>query len=1377
MKRFFMTSAADQDVTVSSQDMERHLDDCDPQTCVLYSHSPSVQVYFALKNRLEKSSDAWLKEFVALDGLESLLDSLCHMVGPKFSGFSDAILQIDCLSCIRAVLNSRVGMDALVASPQGLKKLLKGVDLANTLPRKHVIEILSVVCLYSQHAYKSLLEAMDEHKRAIHLYHRFSFIVNELKLAETVPHKTAVLTLINSIICSTLDQQSRSRIRNEFIGLTLLDILAFLQREDTDEDLSIQLQVFQDKKHEDEVSIDLNSSVDLSCPQDLADAIQTRVFGSAKMVSFVNILQDLLAVETSNKPKSDVKWQIIESHIHHIVHAVDKVTPLCNLEAETLCQVIESASRDGYRRTEVSSQTSQSSGNQSSDGADVSTLPKKPGCRAGSTSGRSERRGIVTPMTPADSGYIGCEDKLSPPVELKEAKDSLSNRSTSPSLQMNLRPLSSDMKFTAKCIAAPMSNKRQVSLYENMSPEKGFTPANTPAQTKFGFDKCKQLTLNNLNTVPGCQEPYSAGITMSDTTKMLRNPSLVLRNIQVPAESRDQAGQVACPRYQGCAVDTMVFPTSIMKNLKWIKLDESVVDLFPHSLWASSNLPRQKLQPDFRKVEEMFKEINGNLDHPETPLLSNETRVRLNLFLNRLEEEPSELVRRLLRMEGPSLSLPFIKHLVDILPEPAEVKLLKQYNGNLLDLGPAEQFVLHLADLPDYTVLVTGHLRRAEFGVTAPRLRAVLGSMLDVSRAVLCSEGLRQVMLLVLAEFGVTAPRLRAVLGSMLDVSRAVLCSEGLRQVMLLVLRLGNFLNQGQFNGYAGGFTLSSLRRLADVKSNESGQNLVHFLVSVVEGGDERLFSFLTEIPRLEKASSSSPSDIKDEFDKLNTRINSFVRQLAGTNTIIREGFDGFLEEVKSEFRELQGQITELKYQSQRLSEFFCESEGFELQNCFTSLLSFFKELRRCRHEIRMLWKQKDMSIKRSNVFRQQLARKNNALQFGQKVVANSSAVDIRPLLVEEMLTELHRGNFSPALPELPTSTRAVETQDKPVGETDSGVCAKDDVDGKVINAAPEVQPGKDGPGRAEARGRDGMTTPDRDLNPMELSHISVVGTPMMNRPRSDAFDDELTLAALDIQPGQTNGAGHNLQKVPAVSTLEMRAPPILPLQNQLARMAGKPVKSHHRSRSDLGESMTGSSKWIRYQHQLRTELQAPLARPESSLTLATLNLESGGPRIPLPHLGRPIALVPGPTIAVPSCVDASEDLDPQEFVRGGKRGERKSGTLSNFLTKISKKVLRQKNSSDQNLGKGVVARNRDSHSGSEDGHSQDGSEKLDWAAEIKVGQKTKVKSGNLAGKLANKSKHKGDDKENINNDVNPFDRQKKNPIRLSNRFKNKVTK
>ncbi|GFR60648.1 inverted formin-2 [Elysia marginata] len=1165
MKRFFMASGVDQDVTVSSQEMEHHLDDCSPQTCVLYSHSPSVQVYFALKNRLEKSSEAWLKEFVALGGLESLLDSLCHMVGPKFSGFSDAILQIDCLSCIRAVLNSPVGLDALVASPGGLRKLLKGVDLANTLPRKHVIEIMSVVCLYSHHAYKSLLEAMEEHKRDIHMYHRFSFIVNELKLAETVPHKTAVLTLINSIICSTPEQQARCRIRS----LTLLDVLAFLQREDTDEDLSIQLQVFQDKKHEDEVAIDLNSSLDLSSPQDLVDAVQTRVFGSAKMVSFVNILQDLLAVETSNKHKSDVVWQIIESHVHHIVHAAENIDSLSILEAETLCQVIESASKDGCRKAEVYVHPLYNNGSQSSQGGGNQNLTRRPDTKRISTSGQTERRETVTPRTPADSGYIGCEDKLSPPVSMKETKDLSSSQNNSPR-QIKLRPPSStnttekgsnsdsDLKISVGNVAAPITSKRQMSMYDNMSPEKGFNSVKMSMQTKFDYDKYKQLKLNNLNV------PL---ITVSETTKILRDPSLGLRNIQ-GNEPQDLNAKAALSAQESNDFNMMVFPTDTMKNLKWIKLDDSVVDLFPHSLWASTNFKTLKLEPDFRKVEEAFKDTNIS-ENVETPLLSNETRVKLNLFLNRLEEEPTELVKRLLKMDGPPLSLPFMKHLVDILPEPAE---------------------------------------------------------------------------------------------------------------------------------------------------------------------------------------------------------------LAGANTIVREGFDGFLEEVKSEFRELQGQITELKYQSQRLSEFFCESDGFELQSCFRSLLSFFKELRRCRHEMHMLLKQKDLSIKRSNVFKQQLARKNNAIQFGQKATANSSAMEIKPLLVEEMLTELHRGNFNPSPLHTASQASSLATNPDMKSEADRKITSSEN-NTKAVDAAP-VMPSVGPCEGTEARCRDGKTTPDRDLNPMELSHISVIGTPMMNRPSSDAFDEELTLAALDLQPRQVTSSVRNLGTVQAVSTVEMRAPPVFSMQHPLGRVAGKHIKTHHRSRSDLGESMNGSSRWIRYQNQLRNEFQAPLARPESSMTLATLNLESAASRRPLTQLSRPVALVPGPTVAMPSCVDATEDLDPQEFVRGGKRGERKSGTLSNFLTKISKRVLRQKNPSVENYGRGVGTRTRSSYSGSDGSNSQDGLDKHDGAGENKGGQKYKPKPAPAKTNLhAAKTKYRAEDKENIHSDVNPFDRQKKNPIRLSNRFKSKLTK
>ncbi|CAL1538148.1 unnamed protein product, partial [Lymnaea stagnalis] len=678
------------------------------------------------------------QEFVALDGLDSLLDSLGHMIGPKFCGFSDAILQIDCLSCIRAVLNSRVGMDTLVNSQDCIFKLLKGVDLANTLPRKHVLEILSAVCVYNKLAHRRLLDALDKYRQTKHLFHRFSFVVNELKLAETIPHKTSVLTFINAIICSTSDRTQRCRIRNEFIGLTLLDVLSFLQREDTDEDLYTQLQVFTDKKHEDEMFIDLNSNLDLSDPHDLADSIQTRVFGGPKMVSFVNILQDLLAIELQ-KEKSENLWQLLERHTHHLVHGTLDVDSLSEMDTHATCQAVTAA-------TEL-----------------MTTCPRPPS----SNSCESKQNRTVSGAkkegagmkTSADSGYLGCEDKLSPPSYNADGGTTFNYRTVSPSCnRTGKQQVSSIKRDRASSQSNVRRNLGQMSMYDNMSPFK-------LPQRQSGVSPYIKKNSRNLNST-------AVQDARPDTKQTLigkRIPSKTnLQTEDDPSPVEQSNPSQVHPNYLMYQRNKMAYPANSMKNVKWIKLDESVINIFQNSLWANCDASKSKIQPDFQQVEEMFREKYSRIDDSETPLLSNRTRISLNLFLNRLDEEPCALVKRLLCVDGPGLPLPSIKHLVDILPEHDEIKHLKYYDGNPLSLGQAEQFVLHLSDLPDYRILLAGHLRKAEFSVTAPQLGAVLSSMLESSRI--------------------------------------ILGNDGLKEIFILILRLGNFLNHGQFNGYASGY-------------------------------------------------------------------------------------------------------------------------------------------------------------------------------------------------------------------------------------------------------------------------------------------------------------------------------------------------------------------------------------------------------------------------------------------------------------------------------------------------------------------------------------------------------------------------------------------
>ena len=76
--------------------------------------------------------------------------------------------------------------------------------------------------------------------------------------------------------------------------------------------------------------------------------------------------------------------------------------------------------------------------------------------------------------------------------------------------------------------------------------------------------------------------------------------------------------------------------------------------------------------------------------------------------------------------------------------------MLRGYTGPRLELGMAEQFVLLLSDIPDYNVLIDGHLVQAEFEVTVKRCKTSLLTMVDMSHVVLKSQSLKRVCHLVL---------------------------------------------------------------------------------------------------------------------------------------------------------------------------------------------------------------------------------------------------------------------------------------------------------------------------------------------------------------------------------------------------------------------------------------------------------------------------------------------------------------------------------------------------------------------------------------------------------------------------------------------------
>lgn len=96
------------------------------ELCVRLIASPSVYNYAGIKSTIENANAEWMKEFFDLEGLDVLLNALLRLSSKEEGHFVDALLQIQCVSCIKAVMNSQVGVQQMIDNTQFVIYLTKG---------------------------------------------------------------------------------------------------------------------------------------------------------------------------------------------------------------------------------------------------------------------------------------------------------------------------------------------------------------------------------------------------------------------------------------------------------------------------------------------------------------------------------------------------------------------------------------------------------------------------------------------------------------------------------------------------------------------------------------------------------------------------------------------------------------------------------------------------------------------------------------------------------------------------------------------------------------------------------------------------------------------------------------------------------------------------------------------------------------------------------------------------------------------------------------------------------------------------------------------------------------------------------------------------
>ena len=104
-----------------------HLEEVEPELFIKFLQQiPSLKTYPGLIKKLETASDEWMLEFLQLGGLGNLLEVLEKLSDRGLLRFTDAFLQLECVRCIKTVLNSETGLKFMVQSEGLTRQLVAG---------------------------------------------------------------------------------------------------------------------------------------------------------------------------------------------------------------------------------------------------------------------------------------------------------------------------------------------------------------------------------------------------------------------------------------------------------------------------------------------------------------------------------------------------------------------------------------------------------------------------------------------------------------------------------------------------------------------------------------------------------------------------------------------------------------------------------------------------------------------------------------------------------------------------------------------------------------------------------------------------------------------------------------------------------------------------------------------------------------------------------------------------------------------------------------------------------------------------------------------------------------------------------------------------